>query len=45
MRYLKHHEKKLLKKVDLLNWKKENNVKQIGIMRRYFVQNREDYFK
>jgi U3 small nucleolar ribonucleoprotein protein IMP3 len=43
MRELKFHEKKLLKKVDFLNYKKDNNIKEIAVMRRYHVQNREDY--
>ncbi len=42
MRELKHHEKKLLKKVDFLNWKNEDNLREIGILRRYYVQNRDD---
>jgi len=45
MRKLKFHEKKLLKKVDFLQWKNENNVREIQVMRRYHVQNREDYGK
>ena len=43
MRKLKYHEKKLLKKVDFLNWKSERNVRQITILRKYYVQKREDY--
>ena len=43
MRQLKHHEKKLLKKVDFLNWKKTNNVREIQVMRRYHISDREDY--
>ena len=42
MRELKYHEKKLLKKVDFLDWKNEDNLREIKIMRRYFIQNRED---
>ena len=42
MRELKFHEKKLLKKVDFLDWKNEDNIREIKIMRRYFIQNRED---
>lgn len=45
MRELKYHEKKLLKKVDFLNWKKDSNVREIAVLRRYHVQNREDYSK
>ena len=43
MRILKYHEKKLLKKVDFLNWKTERNVRQIAILRRFYIQKREDY--
>ncbi len=43
MRQLKHHEKKLLRKVDLFSWKKEDNLRVAKILRRYHIQNREDY--
>jgi U3 small nucleolar ribonucleoprotein protein IMP3 len=42
MRELKYHENKLLKKVDFLNWKNEDNLREIAILRRYYVQNRDD---
>ena len=45
MRELKYHEKKLLKKVDFLNWKKDKTLRESKIMRRYFVQKREDLKK
>mmetsp|Transcript_24952 Transcript_24952/g.22676 ORF Transcript_24952/g.22676 Transcript_24952/m.22676 type:complete len:184 (+) Transcript_24952:201-752(+) len=45
MRQLKYHENKLLKKVDFFSWKSDNNVKEAGIIRRYNIQNREDYIK
>jgi U3 small nucleolar ribonucleoprotein protein IMP3 len=45
MRVLKHHEKKLLKKVDFFNWKEDQNVREATIIRRYHLQNREDYVK
>jgi U3 small nucleolar ribonucleoprotein protein IMP3 len=45
MRELKHHEKKLLKKVDLLTWKGDQNIREIKVLRRYHIQNREDYHK
>jgi U3 small nucleolar ribonucleoprotein protein IMP3 len=45
LRKLKHHEKKLLKKVDFLQWKKEDGLREISILRRYHVQDREDYVK
>jgi len=45
MRQLKHHEQKLLKKVNFFSYKKENNVREIKILRRYHIQDREDYVK
>lgn len=45
MRVLKHHEKKLLKKVDFFNWKEERNVRESSIIRKYHLQDREDYIK
>ncbi|KAJ3364282.1 hypothetical protein AMAG_10166 [Allomyces macrogynus ATCC 38327] len=45
VRQLKHHEQKLLKKVDFLQWKNENNLREIQVMRRYHIQKREDYTK
>lgn len=43
MRQLKHHEKKLLRKVDLYSWKNEDNLRVAKILRRYHIQNRNDY--
>jgi U3 small nucleolar ribonucleoprotein protein IMP3 len=43
MRQLKHHEKKLLRKVSLHSWKGEDNLRVAKIMRRYHISNREDY--
>lgn len=45
MRKLKHHEQKLLKKVDFLTWKQEDNLREIKILRRYHIQDRDDYVK
>ncbi|MEW5309553.1 MAG: hypothetical protein WDW38_001435 [Sanguina aurantia] len=45
MRQLKHHEKKLLKKVDFLRWKTDDNVRETQVMRTYHIQNRDDYKK
>ena len=45
MRQLKHHEKKLLRKVDLFAWKSENNLRESKIIRKYLLQDREDYTK
>lgn len=43
MRELKYHERKLLKKVDFLNWKSTNNLREIKVMRRYHISDRDDY--
>jgi hypothetical protein len=63
VRQFKHHEKKLLKKVDFFNvrrwflffvtslshrsnqWKQDANLREIKVMRRYHIQDREDYHK
>ncbi|KAH0839544.1 alpha-L RNA-binding motif-containing protein [Lanmaoa asiatica] len=45
VRKLKHHEQKLLKKVDFLAWKQDANIREIKVLRRYHIQNREDYHK
>lgn len=39
MRKLRHHEQKLLRKVDFVNWK--HNVKEVAIMRRFNVSRNE----
>ncbi|KAJ3201847.1 hypothetical protein HDU82_007832 [Entophlyctis luteolus] len=45
MASLKFHEKKLLKKVDFLQWKSDPSLHEAKVMRRYHVQKREDYQK
>ncbi|KAK9762517.1 U3 small nucleolar ribonucleoprotein imp3 [Basidiobolus ranarum] len=45
VRHLKHHEKKLLRKVDFMQWKSVDNANEIQVMRRYHLQKREDYVK
>lgn len=45
MRKLKFHEEKLLKKVDFLNWKKDDSAKENAVLRRYHVQDRNDYVR
>jgi U3 small nucleolar ribonucleoprotein protein IMP3 len=45
MRVLKHHEKKLLKKVDFFSWKSENSARENKIIKKYLLQDREDYIK
>lgn len=43
VRALKFHEKKLLKKVDFISWKVDNNLNEVKVMKKYFIQKREDY--
>ncbi|EPZ36620.1 small nucleolar ribonucleo protein U3 component [Rozella allomycis CSF55] len=45
MRELKNHEKKLLRKVDLLHWKSTDNIHETQVMRRYHITKRDDYVK
>ncbi|UPR03403.1 small nucleolar ribonucleoprotein U3 component [Chloropicon primus] len=45
MRKLKFHEQKLLKKVNFLQWKRENNHREYQVLRRYHIQDRDDYSK
>jgi U3 small nucleolar ribonucleoprotein protein IMP3 len=45
MRELKHHEKKLLKKVDFFSWKSDQNIREAKVIRRYLLQDREDYIR
>jgi U3 small nucleolar ribonucleoprotein protein IMP3 len=45
VRKLKYHEQKLLKKVNLYNWKSDQNIREIKVLRRYHIQDREDYTK
>lgn len=40
MRQLKHHEQRLLKKVDFLAWKSDAGMREVKVMRRYHVQER-----
>ena len=43
MRKLKYHEKKLLKKVNFLEWKKEDGHREAFVMQRYHATHRDDY--
>jgi U3 small nucleolar ribonucleoprotein protein IMP3 len=45
MRTLKYHERTLLKKVDFLQWKGDDNIREVKILRRYHIQDREEYHK
>ncbi|KAI6198082.1 Exocyst complex component Sec8 [Aphelenchoides besseyi] len=42
VRKLKHHEQKLLKKVDFIDWK-DNNLNENKIMARFSIRKREEY--
>lgn len=43
VRKLKYHEQKLLKKVDLYNYKQDNNHREADVIQRYQLTNRGDY--
>eukprot|EP00933_Yihiella_yeosuensis_P072609 TRINITY_DN81049_c0_g1_i1.p1 TRINITY_DN81049_c0_g1~~TRINITY_DN81049_c0_g1_i1.p1 ORF type:complete len:184 (+),score=34.27 TRINITY_DN81049_c0_g1_i1:64-615(+) len=45
MRQLKHHEQKLLKKVNFYDWKSTDNVRESRILQKYAIENREDLTK
>ncbi|CAI5993160.1 unnamed protein product [Closterium sp. NIES-65] len=45
MRKLKYHEQRLLRKVNFLQWKTENNDRELEVMRRYHITERDDYSK
>ena len=45
MRKLKYHEKKLLKKVNFLEWKREGGHREAHVMHRYHITGRDDYKK
>ena len=45
LRKLKHHESKLLKKVDFLRWKNDDSLRESEVMSRYGVEKREEYMK
>jgi U3 small nucleolar ribonucleoprotein protein IMP3 len=43
MRQLKFHEQKLLKKVDFVQWKSDQTLQEVSVMRRYRIEKRDDY--
>ncbi|EFX02702.1 u3 small nucleolar ribonucleoprotein protein imp3 [Grosmannia clavigera kw1407] len=43
VRKLKHHEQKLLRKVDFTTWKQDNDHRASAVVRRYMIQKPEDY--
>jgi ribosomal protein S4 len=42
VRKLKHHEQKLLKKVDFNTYKSDNDHREAAVIRRYGIQQRDD---
>lgn len=45
VRKLKHHEQKLLKKVDFVNWKHDRHAKEAATLRKYQLTRRDEYVK
>lgn len=45
VRKLKHHEQKLLRKVDFTTYKSDNDHRDKAVIRRYMIQKPEDYHK
>jgi U3 small nucleolar ribonucleoprotein protein IMP3 len=45
VRKLKFHEQKLLRKTDFITYKQDNNHRDKAVIRRYMIQNVEDYHK
>merc|ERR1739838_538593 len=43
VRKLKFAEQKLLKHTDFINWKVDNNLQEVKVMKKYMIQKREDY--
>ncbi|VDM33889.1 unnamed protein product [Hydatigera taeniaeformis] len=43
VRKLRYHERKLLKKFDFINWSADKNLNELKVMKRYYIQKREDY--
>lgn len=43
MRKLKYHEYRLLRKADFLKWKRESNLREIKVARRYHLSNPKEY--
>ena len=45
VRKLKHHEQKLLRKVDFTTYSSDNNHRDAAVIRRYAIQKPSDYQK
>lgn len=43
VRQLKHHEQRLLRKVDFVNYKGDHGHRETAVLRRYAIQNPSDY--
>jgi len=43
VRKLKHHEQRLLRKVDFTTYKSDNNHRDAAVLRRYAIQKPSDY--
>lgn len=43
MRKLRHHEYRLLRKADFLQWKRERNLREVKVARRYHLRDTEEY--
>ena len=43
MRGLKYHEQKLLKRVNFLEYKRDTNIRELEVLRRYHITDRMDY--
>lgn len=41
----RYHEQKLLKKVDFLDWRRENNLHETAVVAKYGLSDREEYLK
>uniref|UniRef100_A0A7S1A7T5 Ribosomal protein S4/S9 N-terminal domain-containing protein n=1 Tax=Noctiluca scintillans TaxID=2966 RepID=A0A7S1A7T5_NOCSC len=45
MRKLKHHEQRLLKKVNFYDWKSDKNIRENKVLKKFAIEDREDYTK
>lgn len=45
VRKLKHHEQKLLRKVNFYDWKSDDKHRDAAVIRRYMIQKPADYEK
>ncbi|XP_077298634.1 U3 small nucleolar ribonucleoprotein IMP3 isoform X2 [Arctopsyche grandis] len=45
VRKLRHHEQKLLKKVDFISWSVDNNLHEVKMLKKFHIKRREDYTK